>query len=88
MAKIPALPKLAGLDTRRVTMITAKNMTPLAIKIDNKKVQFTVEKSRRARDKKIKEGRANVPTNVAIPLDSVVVTTLRRPAMYLQESKL
>lgn len=65
-------------------MITRKNTRPFANNIAPKNVQFTTLKSRRANDKKIRDGRAKVPTNVAIPFDSNLETTLRRPATYLK----
>lgn len=84
MAKIPALPRFIGFDTRRVTAITEKNIIPLANSIASRNIQLTVLKSRRASERKMRDGKAKVPTNVAIPLDSVEETTLRRPAMYLK----
>lgn len=84
MAKIPALPRFIGFETRRVTAITEKNIMPLANSIASRNIQFTVLKSRRASERKMRDGNAKVPTNVAIPLDSVEETTLRRPAMYLK----
>lgn len=84
MAKIPALPKFMGFETRRVTDITEKNIIPFASSIASRNIQFTVLKSKRASERKMRDGKAKVPTNVAIPLDSVEETTLRRPAMYLK----
>lgn len=84
MANIPALPRFTGFDTRMVTIITEKNTIPFASNIARRNVQFTVVKSSLARDRKMRDGRAKVPTNVPIPLDSVCDTTLRRPAMYLK----
>lgn len=81
IAYIPALPKWTCLDTSKVTIITPKNTIPLASKIASKNVQLTVLKSNRAKDKNIKLGRAKVPTNVAIPFDSVDDTIFKRPAM-------
>lgn len=84
IANIPALPKFKGLETSIVTIITAKNTKPFASNIAPRKVQLTVLKSNWARDRNIRDGNANVPTNVAMPFDSVADTTLRRPAMYLK----
>lgn len=84
MANIPAVPRFIGFETRRVTAITEKNIIPLASRIASRNIQLTVLKSRRASERKIRDGKAKVPTNVAIPLDSVDETTLRRPAMYLK----
>lgn len=85
MAKIPARPRFIGFETRRVTAITEKNIIPLASSIASRNIQLTELKSRRASERKMRDGKANVPTNVAIPLDSVEETTFRRPAMYLKE---
>lgn len=68
-----------------MTAITEKNIMPLANSIASRNIQLTVLKSRRASERKMRDGKAKVPTNVAIPLDSVEDTTLRRPAMYLKE---
>lgn len=81
---MPALPKFTGLDTSTVTIMTPKNMRPLAINIASRNIQLTILKSNFAKERKIRDGRANVPTNVAMPFDSVDVTTFRRPAMYLK----
>lgn len=86
MAKIPARPKFIGFETRSVTAITIKNIIPLASRIASRNIQLTVLKSSRASERKMREGKAKVPTNVAIPLDSVEETTLRRPAMYLEKN--
>lgn len=84
IANIPARPKCMGLEIETVTTITPKNITPLASNMASRNVQFTVVKSSLASDTKISDGSAKVPTNVAIPLDSVDDTTLRRPAIYLK----
>ena len=57
---------------------------PFANNIAHKNVQLTMVKSRRANDKNIRDGKANVPTYVDIPFDSDLDTTLRRPATYLK----
>lgn len=72
-----------GLVTNIVIKITEKKIIPFANKIAARNSQFTVLKSNLANDKNISEGKAKVPTNVPMPLDSVCVTTLKRPAVYL-----
>lgn len=84
MAKIPALPKLTGLETNIVTTITPKKITPFARRIASKKLQLTVEKSSLASDTNIRDGNANVPTKVPMPFDSDGETTFKRPATYLK----
>lgn len=80
---MPALPRFTGFDTNTVTRMTLKKINPLAKSIANRNIQFTELKSNLARERKINDGRANVPTNVAIPLDSVDETRFKRPAIYL-----
>lgn len=84
IANIPALPRFIGFETSSVTAITEKNIIPLANRIASRNIQLTVLKSRRASDRNMRDGKAKVPTNVAIPLDSVEETTFRRPATYLK----
>ena len=52
--------------------------------MDSRKFQFTVLQLSSAKDKKISEGKANVPTNVLSPLASVFVIIFNRPARYLK----
>lgn len=82
---MPALPKFTGFDTNIVTIMTPKNIRHLANSIASRNIQLTKLKSSLAKERNMRDGRANVPTNVAIPFDSVDVTTLRRPATYLKK---
>lgn len=50
------------------------------IKTESRNVQLTVPQLSFARDKKINEGRAKVPTNVESPLASVLEMIFNRPA--------
>lgn len=72
-----------GFETTTVTIITKKNTSPFATSIASRNVQLTIVKSNLAKERKISDGKAKVPTNVAIPLDSTFETTLSLPAMYL-----
>lgn len=81
---IPALPKLIGLPTNRVIIITEKNTIALATNIERRNIQFTELKSSSAKDIKIKDGKANVPTNVFNPFASVSDIKFIRPAKYLK----
>lgn len=87
IANIPALPKLIGLPTNRVTTITEIKTMVLDMRIDNRNIQFTLLRFNSAMDIKIKDGNENVPTNVFIPLASVSLTRFMRPAKYLQKYK-
>lgn len=84
IAKIPARPKFMGRDTNSVMIITRKNTIAFETNIANKKVQFTVLQSNSTNDINIRQGNANVPTNVFNPFASELVMILRRPAMYLK----
>lgn len=81
MANIPARPKFNGRVINNDTIPTAKNTIHFAIKIANKKIQFTVFQSNDTSDVNINEGNANVPTNVFRPLVSAFEIIFNRPAI-------
>lgn len=84
IANIPARPKLMGLPTRRVIIITVVKTMVFEIRIERRKSQFTDDRFNCAKDMKIREGRENVPTNVLMPFDSVSEMRFIRPAKYPQ----
>lgn len=63
---------------------TARNTIVFEIKIESRKFQLTVLQLSSASDRKITDGRANVPTKVLRPFASVLVMMFSRPARYLQ----
>lgn len=65
-------------------MMTEKKIIPFAVNIEHRNIQLTVLKSNLASERKISEGKANVPTNVPIPFDSVLETKFNVPATYLK----
>ena len=81
IAKSAAQPGFDGLLITRHIPRTMKNTKLLAIKTARRNFQFTRLKSSFASDIKIKEGRANVPTNVFRPFASVLVMTSNLPAI-------
>lgn len=80
IAKSPALPKLSGRTTSSVINKTAIKTIALDMSIDKRKVQLTVLQFSSARDKKISEGSAKLPTKVFKPLLSVFEIIFKRPA--------
>lgn len=81
---MPACPKFIGLVIESVTTITEKNTSPFASNIARRNVQLTLLKSSRASERNIRDGRAKLPTNVAMPFDSTLDTTFSLPAIYLK----
>lgn len=80
---MPALPKFVGLVIRSETIPTAKNTMHFEMSMANKNIQFTVSQFNVTSDVKIRDGKANVPTNVFNPLVSALEIILSRPAIYL-----
>ena len=72
----PALPILRPWLTSNEMTRTARKIIVLVINIDKRKFQLTELKSRLDRFPKIIAGKANVPTNVPMPLDSLVDNSL------------
>lgn len=67
--------------------MTEKKTIPFASNIASKNVQLTILKSNLARERNIRDGKANVPTYFPMPLDSVWETIFNLPAKYLKCNK-
>lgn len=80
MANSPALPRFNGRITRRLIIMTEKNTIAFDTSIEKRKFQFTTCQSNSTSDKKIRDGNANVPTNVLRPLVSEFDMILNSPA--------
>lgn len=65
-------------------MITEKNTIAFDTRIESRNFQLTTCQSNSTSDKKISEGKANVPTNVFSPLVSAFDMILNSPARYLK----
>ena len=83
MAKRPDLLMSVGLVTRSVTMRTTEKTAALAVRTAARNFQFTELRSRVAIDRKMSDGRENVPTKVFNPLASVIEIIFSLPAIYL-----
>jgi hypothetical protein len=79
------LPGFTGLVTRRVMRSTDPNTIPFDIRIERRKYQETEERSKVARDMKIREGKEKTPTKVESPLICSLVTTPSLPVKYLKK---
>lgn len=59
----------------------------LETSMDNRKAQFTLSQFSSTNDRKIKDGRAKVPTKVFKPFVSELDIIFNRPAKYLKGYK-
>lgn len=81
MANSAARLGFEGLLINNDKIKTIQNTVLLASNIASKNLQLTKEKSNLANDKKINDGRANVPTKVFSPFASMLVMIFNLPAI-------